>query len=156
MNLLREKNYELVLINLTTGSISVNNDLCWVYGGAIRKRVFTLLQTANAQISLRIRSVWSGPSLFANRSIGHYRLYRKQTPGWDFAHARDESVHFSHAQIHLFTWRGPYFSEQFIWWGAMYSQENSKSLRNWPWLYFCQEKMETLNDVRLFCSHLLL
>ena len=28
-------------------------------------------------------------------------------PGRDFAHAWDESVHFAHAQRHIFAWRGP-------------------------------------------------
>ena len=30
---------------------------------------------AKAQISLRMRAVWSGPSLSASRIIGHYRMY---------------------------------------------------------------------------------
>ena len=34
----------------------------------------------------------------------------ERMPGWDFAHAWDESeyVHFAHARRHLFAWRGPY------------------------------------------------
>ena len=39
--------------------------------------------TAKAQISLRIRAVWSGSSLSVNRIIGYYN-------GWYFAHAQDE------------------------------------------------------------------
>ena len=34
------------------------------------------MRTAKAQISLRIRAVWLGPSLSANRIIGHYRMYQ--------------------------------------------------------------------------------
>ena len=30
----------------------------------------------------------------------------EQMPGWDFVHARDESVHFAHALRHIFAWRG--------------------------------------------------
>ena len=40
----------------------------------MRKRVFWHMRTAKAQISLHIRAVWSGPSLSANRIIGHYRM----------------------------------------------------------------------------------
>ena len=36
------------------------------------KRVFGHMRTAKAQISLRIRAVWSGPSLSAYRIIGYY------------------------------------------------------------------------------------
>ena len=35
---------------------------------------FEYTLTAKAQISLRIRAVWSGPSLPANRIIGYYRM----------------------------------------------------------------------------------
>ena len=38
------------------------------------KRVFGHMWTAKAQISLRIRAVWSGPSLSAYRIIGYYRI----------------------------------------------------------------------------------
>ena len=31
--------------------------------------------TMKAQISLRIRAVWSGPSLFTNRITGHNKMY---------------------------------------------------------------------------------
>ena len=44
-------------------------------GRAMRKRVFGHMRTAKAQISLRIRAVWSGPSLSANRIIGYYEMY---------------------------------------------------------------------------------
>ena len=42
----------------------------------MRQRVFGHMRTAKAQISLRIRAVWSGPSLSANRIIGYYRMYQ--------------------------------------------------------------------------------
>ena len=41
----------------------------------MRKRVFGNGRAAKAQISLRIRAVWSGPSLSANRIVGYYRMY---------------------------------------------------------------------------------
>ena len=49
------------------------------------------MRTAKAQISLRIRAVWSGPSLSANRIIGYYRMMDgEQRPGCYFAHAQDD------------------------------------------------------------------
>ena len=60
-------------------------------GHALRKRVFLYMLTAKALISLRIRAVWPEPSLSANRSIGHYRMFNgEQMPGWDFAHVPDD------------------------------------------------------------------
>ena len=48
------------------------------------------MRTAKAQISLRIRAVWSGSSLSANRIIGYYRMYqRRESPRWDITHAQD-------------------------------------------------------------------
>ena len=43
-------------------------------GRSMQKRVFGHMRTANAQISLRIRAGWSGHSLHANKSNGHYRM----------------------------------------------------------------------------------
>ena len=68
-------------------------------------------------------TIWVAPS--ENLSSGIYGQRRcplieslditdfingKQLPGWDFAHAWDESesVHFAHARRHNFAWRGPY------------------------------------------------
>ena len=54
---------------------------CWILlsvhniGSSMRQCVFGHLRTAKAQISLRIRTVWSGPSLSANRIIGYDRVY---------------------------------------------------------------------------------
>ena len=67
-------------------------------------------RTAKAQISLRIRAVWSGPSLSANRITGSFRMYqclRNATNetctcvGWIWICA------FSHARRHIATWPGP-------------------------------------------------
>ena len=44
-------------------------------GRSMRKRVFGHMRTAKTQISLRIRAVWSGPSLSANRISGYYKMY---------------------------------------------------------------------------------
>ena len=49
-----------------------NND---TYGPSHAPCVFGDMQTAKAQIILRFRAVWSGPSLSANRIIGYYRMY---------------------------------------------------------------------------------
>ena len=53
----------------------------------MRKFVFGHMRTVKAQISLRIRAVWSGPSLSANRIIGFYRMYQRRF-GWYFAHTQ--------------------------------------------------------------------
>ena len=37
---------------------------------------------AKTQISLRIRTIWSGPSLSTNRIIWHYRMYQRRTNAW--------------------------------------------------------------------------
>ena len=42
---------------------------------AMRKRFFGYMLTVKAQISLRIRAVWPGPSLSAKRIIEYYRMY---------------------------------------------------------------------------------
>ena len=41
----------------------------------MQKRVFGYMRTVKAQICLRIRTVWSGPSLSANRVTGYYSMY---------------------------------------------------------------------------------
>ena len=58
---------------------------------AMRKRVFGHMHTEKAQISLRIRAVWSGPLLSTNKSIGYYRIYEwRAKPGWYFVHVQDD------------------------------------------------------------------
>ena len=58
-------------------------------GSTMRKRVSGHLRTAKAQTSLRIRAVWSGPSLSANRILKYYRWSNgEQRHGWDLAHAQ--------------------------------------------------------------------
>ena len=52
------------------------------YWPAMRKLVFGHMRTAKAKISLRIRAVWSGPSLSANRIIGDYRMYQWRANAW--------------------------------------------------------------------------
>ena len=70
----------------------------------MRKHVFGYMRTVKALIRLRIRAVWSRPSLSANRIIGYYRMY-----GWS-AKARiilcacawwSESLHFVRARMHF-------------------------------------------------------
>ena len=76
----------------------------------MRKRIFGHMRTANAQISLRIRAVWSGPSMSANRIIGYHKMCEWKIQvrmvfcvcaGWS------ESVHFAHIRWYLFACRGP-------------------------------------------------
>ena len=78
---------------------------------AMRKRAFGHLRTANEQISLRIRAVWSRPLLSANRIIEYYGMFQ-----WR-AHTRMrlcasvggcETAQFAHARRHVFASRGPY------------------------------------------------
>ena len=49
---------------------------------AMQKSVFRYMQTLKAQISLCIPAVRSGPSLSANRIIGHYRMYQWKANAW--------------------------------------------------------------------------
>ena len=84
-------------------------------GRAMRKRAFGHMRTAKAQISLRIRAVWSGSSLSANRIISYYRMYewRANTKMILFACAGwSESLYFANDRRHYFAWRGPYKTVQ--------------------------------------------
>ena len=57
----------------------------------MRKRVLGHMRTVMAQISLRIREVWSGHYLSTNGITGYCWMYhRKQKPGWFFAYAHDD------------------------------------------------------------------
>ena len=76
----------------------------------MRKRVFGHMRTAKAQVSLRIRTIWSGPSLSANRIIGYYRMFEWRAKiqmilcayaGWS------EPAHFAHVRRHIFASRDP-------------------------------------------------
>ena len=60
-------------------------------GRTIQKRVFGHMRIAKARISLRIRAVWSGPSLSDSRIIWYCRMYgRKAKAAWYFAHEQDK------------------------------------------------------------------
>ena len=79
--------------------------------------VLGYMRTAKAQISLRIRAVWSGPSLSANIIMDTIDFFNgEQIPGWDFAHVQEWcwSLHFAHARRHFFAWRGPYYGSTCI------------------------------------------
>ena len=67
-------------------------------GRAVRKRVLGHMRIANAQISLCINTVWSGPLLSANGNIRYYRMFQwGQRPGWYFAHEQDDvNLHILH------------------------------------------------------------
>ena len=65
---------------------------------AKRKRTFLAYTDSEDPISLRMRAVWSGPSLSAYRIIGYHRIIKMEEtmPGWSFAHAQDElNAHFA-------------------------------------------------------------
>ena len=89
------------------------NDSCFNYkiGCAMRKLVFGHMRIAEAQISLRIRAFWSGPSLSTNITAGYHRMLQQRAnasmilctcAGWC------QSAHFAHALRHIVAWRGPY------------------------------------------------
>ena len=70
-----------------------DNMLISVYlGCAMRKHVLEHMQTVKAQISLRIRAVWSEPSLSANRIIDWIlQNVRMESKGlMYFAHVQDD------------------------------------------------------------------
>ena len=86
-------------------------------GRAMRKHVFGHMRTAKAQISLRIRAVWSGPSLSESRIIEYYWMFQWRAnarmrlcacAGWC------EYAHFAHARSYLFAWRGPDINMRYV------------------------------------------
>ena len=54
---------------------------------AMQKRVFWHMRKTKAQVSLRIRAVWSGPLLSANGIVRYYEMKREQRP---FVRAQDD------------------------------------------------------------------
>ena len=79
-------------------------------GRAMRICLFGHIWTMKAQISLRIRAVWSGPSLSASRIIGYYRIYewRAKTRMISCTCAGgSKSAYFAHVRRHGFAWHGP-------------------------------------------------
>ena len=74
-------------------------------GRTMRKPVVGHMRTAKAQVSLRIRTVWSGPPLSANRIIGYYRIITKTrlfkyienltTKNWKFSDKNSDIFHIS-------------------------------------------------------------
>ena len=66
---------------------------------AMRKCDFGHMRTGMAQFSLRIRAVWSWPSVFANRTTDYYRMYEwraKATMILCGCAGLSESAHFTH------------------------------------------------------------
>ena len=57
-------------------TVPVINTCLRYLGLTLRKHVFRHMWTAKAQISLRIRAVWSGPSLSAKRISEYYRMFQ--------------------------------------------------------------------------------
>ena len=89
---------------------SFGQDVDWVGQHHAKTIVLRHMWTVKAQISLCIRTVWSGPSLSTNTIIGYYRLYEWSPKSWmvlcTFA-GWSESVHFTYVQRHFFAWHVP-------------------------------------------------
>ena len=90
-------------------SISVL-EFCYPLGYAMWKRVFGHMLTAKAQISAATcaSTVWSGPSLSANRIIGCYRMYKWRAKAQMILCIWSESVHYEHVQRPFFIWHSPF------------------------------------------------
>ena len=77
---------------------------------AMQKCVSWHMRTANAQISLCIHTVWSRPSLPANRIIGYQRMFQWRGKGrmrlcaWA---EKCEFAHVAHVRRQFFAWGGP-------------------------------------------------
>ena len=66
---------------------------------------YTYMRTAKAQIRLRIRAVWSVPSLSANRIISNYRIYIWRSKARIILSTREgwsQKAHFAHARRYFF------------------------------------------------------
>ena len=77
------------------------------------KRVLGHMRTAKSQISLRIRAVWSSPSLTANRITGYNRMYERRAKARVILCSRawrSDSAHFARVRRYFFAWRGPFLS----------------------------------------------
>ena len=93
--------------------------------------VFGHMQTAKAQIILRISAVWSRPSLPANRVIGQQNEWLLCARA-----GRAECAHFAHARTgDFFAWSGSYQASYRI---------NKIAFTVWllivqckPWLFYC-------------------
>ena len=73
-------------------------------GWAMGECVFKHDRTAKTQIC----TVWSGPTLSANRIIGYYRMYEWKAKAWMALCSCtrcSESMHFMHVRRHFFAWR---------------------------------------------------
>ena len=114
------------------------------------------MQTAKAQISLGIHSVWSGPSLSTNRIIGYYRLYLWRAkvwiilypfPGWS------ESANFAQVWRHLFTWCSPvtvlstFLGKIFYAWNFVLNE----SILFWLFIFY---QKPFVFSVSVFCSQI--
>ena len=78
--------------------------------GCVRwKQVFGHMRTAKVKISLRIRAVWSGPSMSTNSIIGYYMIFQWRANAmvklctWA---GSCKSAHFAYVQRHFIPWRG--------------------------------------------------
>ena len=99
-------------LNCSCGKVNAFSQTAYlkiILGHAMQKCVFGKMRTAKAQISLRIRAVWSGPLLCANWIIRYCIMYRWRAKdrmvlcacaGWS------EPAHFAHVRRHVFAWHG--------------------------------------------------
>ena len=80
-------------------------------GRAKRKRVLEHRRTAKAQISLRIRAFWSGPSLSLTVALDIIEcMNESKGPGLYFAHAQDDLTALCACSKARFAWHGSYTS----------------------------------------------
>ena len=76
-------------------------------GHVMPKPVFGHMLAANAQISLRISTVWSGPLLSTNRITGHYVSMESKCPD-EILRMRGMNLNLcAQAQRHIFAWLCP-------------------------------------------------
>ena len=69
------------------------------------------MRTEKAKISLRIRAVWTWPSLSANGSILCYSMFQcRRNARMRLCACAEwfESAYFAHIRKHFFAWRGPF------------------------------------------------
>ena len=106
------------------------------------------MQTGNAQISLCICAVWSGPNLSTDRIIWYYRMYEWRAKAWVIlctCAGWSESVHFVHVRRHVFTWCSTCIF--------------ARCLEHWrltrpDWNFFLYGKMLVFSIVHMFMTRL--
>ena len=80
---LRQKNtilfFSFVFLKSSVTNVTFNTQASWIqkiFGSRHATTCLRAYADSEGQIRQRIRAVWSGPSLSANRTIGYYRMYQ--------------------------------------------------------------------------------